>query len=83
MDDIRAHLQDLARPQMNGRQIRNVVTTARQLAKFRKQKLGLDHLQKVIGICKRFDDYLAEVKDVIELEDQSKEETWARDDGIR
>ena len=83
VDDIRAHLSDLARPRMNGRQIRNVVTTARQLAKFRQQRLGFSHLQRVIGVSKRFDDYLTAVKDVVELEDQPKEEEWARDEGIR
>ncbi|KAL9089773.1 MAG: hypothetical protein Q9165_005567 [Trypethelium subeluteriae] len=83
MGEISRRLPDLARSQMNGRQIRNVVTTARQLAKFRKQRMAFSHLQKVIGVCKRFDDYLVEVKDVVEVEDQPKEEEWARDDGIR
>ncbi|KAF5594801.1 AAA family ATPase [Fusarium pseudoanthophilum] len=34
-DDIERHLADLAEEQMNGRQIRNAITTARQLAKFK------------------------------------------------
>ncbi|KAL9112822.1 MAG: hypothetical protein Q9227_002899 [Pyrenula ochraceoflavens] len=81
--DIEAHLSDLAKPQMNGRQIRNAVTTARQLAKFRKEKMRFSHLERVIGVCKRFDDYLIEVKDVIEVGNQPREEEWARDEGIR
>ncbi|KAI9662249.1 MAG: hypothetical protein M1821_008415 [Bathelium mastoideum] len=82
--DIRGQVSVLARPQMNGRQIRNVVTTARQLAKFRGERLGSTHLQRVIKVCKQFDDYLAEVKEATELEEnQPKEEEWARDEGIR
>ncbi|KAI9687110.1 MAG: hypothetical protein M1822_002521 [Bathelium mastoideum] len=84
VEDIRKQVSVLARPQMNGRQIRNVVTTARQLAKFRRERLGFTHLQRVIKVCKQFDDYLAEVKEVNELqEDQPKEEEWAREEGIR
>ncbi|KAM0544894.1 hypothetical protein ACHAO7_008553 [Fusarium culmorum] len=36
-DDIERHLGDLAEEEMNGRQIRNAITTARQLAKFKNE----------------------------------------------
>ena len=47
---------------MNGRQIRNAVTTARQLARFRKTKLRYAHLKQAIGVSQKFEDYVREVK---------------------
>jgi hypothetical protein len=61
-DDVRAHLEALARPPMNGRQIRNAVTTARQLARFRKMSMGYAHLKQAIGVSQKFEDYVREVK---------------------
>jgi len=61
-DDVKAHLQALAQQPMNGRQIRNAVTTARQLARFRKAKLNYAHLKQAIGVSQKFEDYVREVK---------------------
>jgi AAA+ superfamily predicted ATPase len=61
-DDVKAHLQALAQQPMNGRQIRNAVTTARQLARFRKTKLNYAHLKQAIGVSQKFEDYVREVK---------------------
>ena len=47
---------------MNGRQIRNAVTTARQLARFRKEKLNYEHLKQAISVSQKFEDYVREVK---------------------
>jgi hypothetical protein len=47
---------------MNGRQIRNAVTAARQLARFRKVKLNYAHLKQAIGVSQKFEDYVREVK---------------------
>lgn len=47
---------------MNGRQIRNVITTARQLAKHRKQVMNFSHLQHVINVSAMFEKYLQDVK---------------------
>ena len=59
---MRAHLDALARPAMNGRQIRNAVTTARQLARFRKTKLSYTHLKQAIGVSQKFENYVKDVK---------------------
>ena len=56
------HIDNLAAHGMNGRQIRNVITTARQLARYRGQILGFELLDHVIRISGKFDTYLKEVK---------------------
>ena len=61
-DDVRSHLEALARPPMNGRQIRNAVTTARQLARFRKTELNYTHLKQAIGVSQKFENYVRDVK---------------------
>jgi hypothetical protein len=61
-DDVNAHIQALAQQSMNGRQIRNAVTTARQLARFRKKKLNYSHLKQAIDVSQKFEDYVREVK---------------------
>jgi SpoVK/Ycf46/Vps4 family AAA+-type ATPase len=48
----------LARNKLNGRQIRNLVWTAAQLAKFKKERLEYAHLEQVIEIANEFEDYL-------------------------
>jgi SpoVK/Ycf46/Vps4 family AAA+-type ATPase len=48
----------LARHKLNGRQIRNLVWTAGQLAKYKKDRLEYAHLEQVIGIANEFEEYL-------------------------
>ncbi|GKT55434.1 AAA family ATPase [Colletotrichum tofieldiae] len=76
-DDIARHLGDLAEQEMNGRQIRNAITTARQLASFKDENMSYKHLQHVIKVSKRFDKYLEKIQDDL-TDDQI-----ARGDGIR
>ncbi|KAF4481389.1 ATPase family AAA domain-containing protein 3 [Colletotrichum fructicola Nara gc5] len=59
-DEIRMHLRDLAKANLNGREIRNAISTARQLAVFRGEALGYEHIARVIGEARKFDDYLKE-----------------------
>ena len=61
MTELEGHLDSLAEDEMNGRQIRNCVTTARQLAAFRKQKLGWQHLEQVLRTAQDFNRYLKDV----------------------
>jgi SpoVK/Ycf46/Vps4 family AAA+-type ATPase len=58
IDDLRDHLGPLKDEEMNGRQIRNVITTARQYAKWKKEPLTYQYLKDVIEISGRFDGYL-------------------------
>jgi len=62
---------------MNGRQIRNAISTARQLALFEKRKMGIKDLEHVIKVAQKFEKYLLEVKDNVEDDD------WMREEGAR
>jgi AAA+ superfamily predicted ATPase len=62
-DSLYEKIDVLAAHDMNGRQIRNVITTARQLAKFRDNHiLDFEILAHVIKISGNFDTYLRAVK---------------------
>ena len=76
-DDLSDHLDDLAEEEMNGRQIRNAITTARQLAQFDGKKFSYAQLQHVIGVAGKFEGYLKDVKQGY------SDDQLARDDGIR
>lgn len=69
-------MHKLARVAMNGREIRNTITTARHLAKFRKEILRYKHMQDAVKSVQRFNQYLEEVKGV-------SDDDWARADRLR
>lgn len=56
--DLRKHLDDLKEERMNGRQIRNALTTARQYAEWKEKTLRYEQLKDVIEVSGRFDKYL-------------------------
>ncbi|KAK1977836.1 ATPase [Colletotrichum cereale] len=60
-EGIRKHLKKLAGANLNGREIRNAVSTARQLAIHRKEHMGYSHILRVIEEVDRFDEYLKEL----------------------
>ena len=62
-DDLELHIGQLSKYPMNGRQIRNVITTARQLAKFKEKKMTYTHLLQAISVAEKFDKYLADVRE--------------------
>ncbi|EMR72225.1 putative aaa family atpase protein [Eutypa lata UCREL1] len=89
-DDITLHMNELVGYSMNGRQIRNSITTGRQLAKHKKKKMTFEDLEKAIIVAQKFDKYLADVReaDVEEAEDRGEDgrysdEYFARADQIR
>ncbi|KAL8366108.1 hypothetical protein RB595_004739 [Gaeumannomyces hyphopodioides] len=53
--ELRDKLDILAKESLNGRQIRNAITTARQLARFRNKPLGYAHLSQTIHIANEFE----------------------------
>lgn len=77
VESILAGIKKLAKHEMNGRQIRNAITTARQLALFKKETLGVKHLEHSIQVSGKFDKYLDEVHD------QIKDDEMARQEGRR
>lgn len=60
-EDILGHIDKLATPELNGREIRNAISTARQLARYREQALGYNHLEAVIAEAEKFDQYLKDL----------------------
>lgn len=68
-EDILRHINNLARPELNGREIRNAISTARQLARYRMQPLGYNHLQSVITEASKFDQYLKDLHGVFSADD--------------
>lgn len=62
---------------MNGRQIRNAITTARQYAQWKKTVLTYDHLKDIIEISGRFDKYLDR------LNDGYSQDQLAQNEGLR
>ena len=57
-NDIVDCIDELVKHDMNGRQIRNAITTAQQLALFRKKRLCYEHLRHVIEVGAEFEAYL-------------------------
>ncbi|KAF4872035.1 ATPase family AAA domain-containing protein 3 [Colletotrichum siamense] len=60
--ELEDHLDQLASEEMNGRQIRNAILTARQLAKHRKERLEWVHLDQVMKTSAAFNKYLKTVR---------------------
>jgi SpoVK/Ycf46/Vps4 family AAA+-type ATPase len=76
-DDVVEHLEQLSAYEMNGRQIRNVITTGRQLAIHKKTKLDWACLKHIIVVSERFEKYLKDVNQNI------TDAEWAREQGTR
>lgn len=74
--ELEGRLDELARQDMNGRQIRNALLTARQLAKHKQERLGWEHLSQVIKTSADFHRYLVTVKG-------HSDEQWAREEALR
>ncbi|TKA77498.1 hypothetical protein B0A49_00788 [Cryomyces minteri] len=84
--DIHSHIDNLAEFRMNGRQIRNAITTARQLALFKRTKLTFEHLKHAILVSGKFDKYLDEVHAGTpddKIHAGTVDDQFARDDGMR
>ncbi|KAH8195787.1 hypothetical protein TruAng_010061 [Truncatella angustata] len=59
LDDLLGHFDELVRDyDMNGRQIRNAFTTARQLAIFKGETLTWGHLEQALQSVRKFNTYL-------------------------
>ncbi|EHK48579.1 hypothetical protein TRIATDRAFT_262278 [Trichoderma atroviride IMI 206040] len=76
-DDIESYIDELSEHEMNGRQIRNVITTARQWAQFRDSRMKAIHLMDTIKVTGKFDTYIKDVKEGY------SDDQIARGDGVR
>ncbi|MCJ1268457.1 hypothetical protein MMC22_008345 [Lobaria immixta] len=61
-DDIIDHIDELGEENMNGRQIRNAITTARQLAQYKGKRFCYEHLKHVIEVSGEFENYLKDLR---------------------
>ncbi|RSM20636.1 hypothetical protein CDV31_000614 [Fusarium ambrosium] len=76
MEDLQMNLPKLALVEINGREIRNIITMARHLAKFRGQMLRYKHMRDAVESAQKFSKYLSNVKGV-------SDDDWARADKLR
>ncbi|KAF2673829.1 P-loop containing nucleoside triphosphate hydrolase protein [Microthyrium microscopicum] len=60
--DVEGYISILADHEMNGRQIRNAITTARQLAQFQGKDMSYEHLKHVITVASKFDRHLSTLR---------------------
>ncbi|KAF6809330.1 hypothetical protein CPLU01_15523 [Colletotrichum plurivorum] len=75
--NVEKHLDRLSEYQMNGRQIRNAITTARQLAQYKDETMMFTHLRHAIEVTGEFDKYLEDVHR------GCADEEIAREEGVR
>jgi hypothetical protein len=75
--NLREYLDELAAHDMNGRQIRNALTTARQLALYKGKQMDYSLLKHAITVSSKFDQYLRNVKH------NFSDDELAREGGVR
>jgi AAA+ superfamily predicted ATPase len=61
IEEIKKKLEALSRPSLNGRQIRNTVNTARQLARYKKESLRYYHVDQSLRVVKKFEQHVLKV----------------------
>ncbi|KAH8591640.1 P-loop containing nucleoside triphosphate hydrolase protein [Bisporella sp. PMI_857] len=78
ISDLESHLDEMASDdfKLNGRQIRNAMTTARQLAIHRKERLDWEHVEQALRTSKEFNRYLKNVQG-------HTDNQWAREQRLR
>ena len=60
IEDVDDTVDSLVGEKLNGREIANAVNTARTIARFRKERLRLEHIESVIKVRHEFDKSLKE-----------------------
>jgi hypothetical protein len=76
LKELEGQLDELAEREMNGREIRNALTSARQLASHKGITLRWSHLKTTLDISKEFNDYLKDVHG-------HAADDWAREERLR
>ncbi|CAI9632725.1 unnamed protein product [Alternaria burnsii] len=75
-EEISRKLDILARHKLNGRQIRNTISTARQLARYKKETLRYTHVDQAVRVVNEFEKYVTDVHG-------HDDEEYAQDQGLR
>jgi SpoVK/Ycf46/Vps4 family AAA+-type ATPase len=60
-EEIEEKLHVLAKHTLNGRQIRNTISTARQLARYKKDQLRFVHINQALQVVDEFEKYVSNV----------------------
>ncbi|KKY32020.1 putative aaa family [Diaporthe ampelina] len=55
IDDVDDAVENVLMEKLNGREISNTLNTARTLARFKKEKLQLEHIESVLQVRREFD----------------------------
>ena len=76
IDDLESHLEDMAVDELNGRQIRNMISMSLQLAHFRQEALNYEHFKQVIGVAEEFEKRIESTRGYSDLD-------WALHRGTR
>ncbi|KAJ4351209.1 uncharacterized protein N0V89_006548 [Didymosphaeria variabile] len=76
-DELRDHLEELQEVEINGRQIRNAITTARQYAEWKGKVMNYEHLKTALDVASKFDDYSEKLRGGL-TDDQIAEEEGIR-----
>ena len=71
--DIRTHIPELAELNLNGREIRNAISTARQLAMYKREPMSYKHLERVIKETTKFEAYITELNRGFSSDEISKD----------
>ena len=75
-EELKEKTEVLARHKLNGRQIRNTVNTARQLARFRNETVSYAHFDQAIDVANEFEKYIVKTH-------RHTDEEWNREQKIR
>ena len=74
--ELRNRLDELAGHELNGRQIRDTLTTARQFAIYKKEQLEWRHLERALSLSTEFSEYLKRMQGHTDAQ-------WETEEGIR
>lgn len=74
--ELQDRTEELAAEEMNGRQIRNCLLTAQQLAFHKQERLGWTHLSQAMKTTTDFQRYLKKLHG-------HNDEQWAREERLR
>ncbi|KAH8429197.1 uncharacterized protein LDX57_006866 [Aspergillus melleus] len=75
IDDLKSHIQELSAVELNGRQIRNTVSTSLHLAQFCQTPLNYEHFKQIIGVTEEFEKHFESTRGYSDID-------WAGDRGI-
>lgn len=76
IDDLEDNVTDLSSNVMNGRQIRNAVTTGSMLARYKKELFAYKHLQRVMKTADAFEKYIEQTRGHTDVQ-------YAKAEGLR